>query len=314
MKIDELLAGKRSLAITGHVRPDGDCVGSNLALYNYAVKNFPDMKVDVFLEKPTDKLSFIRGFDKINSDYASDTVYDIMICLDSASKERIGRANKFFKTAALTVNIDHHVSNPEYADLNHVEGNSSSACEVLYGLLDPEKLDRDIAIALYTGIIYDTGVFKYGSTSPDTMRIAAALMEYGIPTNYIVDSSFYAKSYDENRIFGYALMNSTLAYDGRVIYSSITKQDLKDFGVSSRELEGIVSQLRLTIGIQCAVFLSEIGPLEYKVSLRSGDEIDVNVIASKFGGGGHVRAAGATLHGTRDECMQALLDEIGKVL
>lgn len=314
MKIDELLEGKKSLAITGHVRPDGDCVGSTLALYGYVQKNFPDIRADIFLEKPTDKLSFICNFDKINSDYKSDITYDIMICLDSASRERIGKANRFFRTAGLTVNIDHHVSNPGYADINHVEGDSSSACEVLYGLLDPSKLSRDIAISLYTGIIYDTGVFKYQATTPQTMRIAAELMEYDIPTNFIIDNSFYAKTYDENRIFGYALMNSRLAYGGCVIYSSISKREMQEFGATGQDLEGIVAQLRLVLGIRCAIFLSETAPGECKVSLRSNDDVDVNVVAAAFGGGGHVRAAGATLKGTLDECMNALLEEVGKVI
>lgn len=310
MMISDFLKNAETVGITGHIRPDGDCVGSVLALYGYIINNYPDISVDIFLEKPTVKLSFLKYYDRINTEYDLDRTYDVFFCLDSASLERIGKAERYFTSATHTINIDHHISNPGFADENYVFGGGSSCCEALYGFMDPAKIDRDIAIALYTGIIYDTGVFKYPSTTPQTMRVAADLMEYDIPTNFIVDESFYAKTYDENRIFGYTVLNSKLAYDGRVIYSYTTKADLAEFGVSGRELEGIVSQLRLTRGVQVAICLHEIHPDEFKVSLRSGDEVDVNEIAMKFGGGGHARAAGCTLKGDVQACIDQLLDAL----
>ena len=314
MNISDFLTGVKTAAITGHIRPDGDCVGSVLALYGYLLNNFPKIEVDVMLEQPTDKLSFLKYFDRINTSYDTGKTYDLMICLDSASLERIGKAEKYFKSAGRTLNIDHHVSNPEYADENYVFAGGSSCCEYLYGFFDPDKIDRDIAIALYTGIIYDTGVFKYPATTPQTMRVAANLMEFGIPTQYIIDESFYAKSYDENRIFGYTVENAKLAADGRIIYSATTKADLKRFGVSSRELEGIVAQLRLTRGVQVAICLQEVRENEFKISFRSNEEVDVNELAMKFGGGGHIRASGATLKGTLEECIERLIEETSKVV
>ena len=311
--IEDIIGTASSVMITGHVRPDGDCVGSTLALYTYLKLNCPALDVDVMLEQPTDKLAFVCNFDKICTGFNTGKTYDLVFCLDSASLDRIGKAEKYFRKAVHTVNIDHHVSNPSFADENYVFGDSSSCCEVLYGFLDPEKLNRDIAIALYTGMIYDTGVFKYPATSPQTMRIAAALMEYDIPTNYIIDESFYAKTYEENRIFGYAVLNSRLCFDGRVIYSSISREELIKFGVSSRELEGIVAQLRLTKGVWCAVFLHETNPCRYKASFRSGEEMDVNALASRFGGGGHIRASGANLEGTLDECVEKIMKEIADI-
>lgn len=310
MLIDGLVSNAGSIAITGHIRPDGDCVGSTMALYTYLKRNYPEKRTDVFLEPPTEKLSFIVNFDKINTAYDTDAEYDLMFCLDCASLERIGKAIRYFETAGKTVNIDHHISNTEFAGGNYVFGNSSSTCEVLYNYLDTQKIDRDIAIALYTGIVYDTGVFKYPSTSPDTMRVVADLMEFDIPANFIIDESFYAKTYNENRIFGHAIINSKLAFDGRVIYSCITRKDLADYGVESRELEGIVSQLRLTRGVWCAVFMHETDDHEFKISFRSGEELDVNKIAAHFGGGGHARASGANISGDQEECMQRILDVI----
>ena len=308
MMIDDFLNGVESVAISGHVRPDGDCVGSSLAVYGYIRNNFPDIAVKVYLEKPTDKLSFLAYYNDIDSEMTDDVEYDLMICVDCASQERLGGAVKYFDSAKSTLNIDHHISNPKYADSNFVFGGLSSCCEALYGFMNPDKIDRDIAIALYTGIIYDTGVFKYEATTPKTMRVAADLMEYGIPTNYIVDESFYAKTYDENRIMGHAIEKSVLCCEGRVIYSSITRAELDEYKVSSTELEGIVSQLRLTKDIQVAIFAHEVAPGEYKVSFRSNELVDVNEVASNFGGGGHIRAAGATLKGNVDECLKTLVE------
>lgn len=312
--IKDFLENVNSLCITGHVRPDGDCVGSVLGLYAYVKKNYPQIDAQVYLEESTEKLSFIAGYDEINSDYPDHAPYDLMICLDAASLERTGKAQKYFKDAKHTINIDHHVSNTMFADENYVNGDSSSASEEIYKLMEPEKVDRDCAIALYTGIIYDTAVFKYRSTSPVTMQIAGELMKHDIPTDQVIDESFYAKTFEENRIFGYAVLKSQLAFDGKVIYSSLSRKEMDEFAVSPRELEGIVAQLRLTKGVLAAAFLSETAAGDVKVSLRSIEPFDVNAVAQEFGGGGHVRAAGATVQGSLDEVTEKILEAIGKNL
>lgn len=312
MIIDNLLENVRSVCITGHIRPDGDCAGSVLGLYLYIRKNYPEITADVYLDNPGRKLGFINGYDNINTEFPDHDPYDLMFCLDSASLDRIGKAEKYFKKAGKTVNIDHHISNTEFADENHVNTGSSSASEEVYKLMDPDKIDRDIAIALYTGIVFDTGVFKYPSTSPETMRVVAHLMEFDIPTDFIIDESFYIKGYNETKIFGYALMNSHLAYDGRVIYTFLSQKEIKEFGVSTSELDGIVPQLRLVSGVKAAFFMYQIKEDEVKLSLRSVDPVDVNKIAAEFGGGGHIRASGATLKGNLEECAQKVLEAIGR--
>ncbi len=314
IKIDELVNGINTLAITGHVHPDGDCVGSTLALYNYVKKNFPQINVSLFLEKPNDKLSFIKGFDEIITDFPVRDGFDLMIVLDSATLDRIGKAEKYFKKSKKTVCIDHHVSNLGFAMENYIEAEASSASEIIYFCLDPEKIDRDIAISIYTGIVYDTGVFKYPSTSSKTMHVVSELLEFDIPSDFIIDESFYQKSYNENKIFGYALMNSKLAFGGKVIYATISKQDMNDFDVTSKELDGIVPQLRLTKGVIVAVFAYETLAGDIKFSLRSIDPFDVNKVATAFGGGGHIRASGCTLQGTLEETMPKVLTEIAKYL
>ena len=314
MKIDDYLNHIDSAAISGHIKPDGDCIGSVLALYNYITKNYPSVRTDLYLEESGGKFDFLRGFDRIDHTFEKEQDYDVMFCLDCSSLERLGAAQKYFHRAGKTVCLDHHVSNPGYADENYIYGDLSSACEVLYHFLDPEKMDREIAVCLYTGIICDTGVFKYPATSPETMRIAAALMEYGIDTNYVIDESFYSKNWNENRILGYAVQNSHLAYDGKVIYSVLSEEEMKAFSVTQKDLEGIVAQLRLTRGVKCAVFMYETGLSNYKVSLRSEAPFDVNELAGVFGGGGHVRAAGCNIEGEPESIMKKILCEIGNRL
>lgn len=314
MRIDDYLDDVRSVVISGHIKPDGDCIGSVLALYNYIEKNFPEIKTDVYLETPSEKFRYLKNFDAVRSECNEDRRYDLFVSLDCSTLDRLGQAQRYFTTADKTICIDHHISNDGYADVNHIFGHSSSACEVLYGCLDFGKLDKDIAACMYTGIVTDTGVFKYSSTSPETMRIAAALMEFGLHTDEIIDEAFYSKSWNETRIMGYAMLHSELAYDGRVIYSYITTQKMNEFNVGTKELDAIVSELRQTKGVICSIFQYQTGSNEYKFSLRSGEDLNVNEIAAAFGGGGHARAAGCTITGDRENCMAAMLEEIGRTI
>ncbi len=210
--------------------------------------------------------------------------------------------------------IDHHVTNTGYAGENVVEPDASSTSEVLYGLFEESRITREIAECLYTGIIHDTGVFKYSCTSPKTMRIAAKLMETGIEFNRIIDESFYRKTYVQNQILGRALLESITFLDGACVFSVVRLKDMKFYGVTSKDLDGIVEQLRLTDGVECAIFLYETEAQRYKVSLRSKQKLDVAKIAAFFGGGGHVRAAGCTMSGSIYDVVNNLSLHIEKQL
>lgn len=298
MKIDDLLENVRTVGISGHIRPDGDCIGSCTGMAAYIRKNYPDIRTDVFLENIPESYRIIADTDKINTTYETDiSRYDLFMVIDCGS-ERTGRAEPFFHNALNTVNIDHHISNTGTARVNHIEPLASSASELVYDVLDHDRMDVNIAKALYMGIICDTGVFKYSNTSPDTMCKAAQLISFGFDFGELIDHVFYEKSYIQNQILGRALLESTLFMDGRCIVATITQQTKEFYMADDSDLDGIVSQLMLTKKVSCAMLLSEIGSLEYKVSLRSDGNVDVAKIAGLFGGGGHMRAAGCTLNGT----------------
>lgn len=310
MNVIEELKGAHIVGITGHVRPDGDCTGSTLALYNYLRKNVPDMDVSVYLEQPGEEFSYLSGFADIKNTLETDKRFDVFVVLDCSSLDRIEPFAGGFEGAVKTICIDHHISNDSFADVNEVKPAASSACEVLYDTLEPDKIDKAVAECIYTGIIHDTGVFKYSCTSCHTMEIAGKMMQMGIDYSEIIDNSFYKKTYVQNQILGRALLESVLFYDGRCIFSSVTRDEMHFYGVTGKELGGIIEQLRLTDGVEVAIFLYESGDNEYKVSLRSKKDIDVSVIATSFGGGGHVRAAGFLAKGT----VYDIINRIGELI
>ena len=309
MILSDILKDVKSVGITGHIRPDGDCTGSVLALYNYIVENLPETDVDLYLEQPGSEFYYLKNIDKIKNT-PEDKKYDVFFVLDCSSLDRIEPFISCFNNASKTVCIDHHVSNTGFTDLSKIEPQASSACEVLYGTMDADKISRNVAECIYTGIIHDTGVFKYSCTSKKTMEIAGEMMEKGIDYSDIIDNTFYKKTYVQNQILGRALLESVLFYDGKCIFTTVTMDEMEFYGVTGRELGGIVEQLRLTDGVEVAIFLYQTGEEEYKVSLRSKKKIDVAAIATQFGGGGHVRAAGYTAKGS----VYQIINSIGELI
>lgn len=310
--IAELLDQVKTMGIAGHIRPDGDCVGSCMALYLYIKKWYPDIAVDVYLDHPKPVFGYIEGIDEIKTEAGEKKVYDLFVTCDVSALDRLAVAGDHFSKAKRTACIDHHISNPGFAQVNHVRGEVSSACEVLYGILDPEKVEKSIAMAIYTGMVHDTGVFQYSSTTPETMRIAGELMKTGFNFSKIIDESFYQKTYIQNQVMGRVLAESIMLQDGKCIVGCMKKRDMDFYGVDGKDLDGIVSQLRLTAGVEVAMFLYEIETQTFKVSLRSNGKVDVSKIAVYFGGGGHMRAAGCDLQGSMYDVINNITEQIEK--
>ena len=307
-KMDELINGKSTVAISGHVRPDGDCAGSTLAVYNYIKDNYPKVDVDLFLESLPDSFLFLKNSDKINSEYDKKPGHELFIAMDCGDIDRLGKASKYFEAADYTICLDHHVTNTDFADENFIYPSLSSTSELVYEMLEPKKISKEIAMCLYLGIAHDTGVFQYSCTSSRTMEIAGSLMDMGIDFPGIIDGTFYQKTYDENRILGCALLKSRLHMDGLVISSVLESDEMEKYNVTPKNLDGIVSQLRITNGVDVAIFMYQADNGKYKVSLRSSKIADVSKIAQYFGGGGHVRAAGMTMEGDSSQILGRVLD------
>lgn len=314
MKLEALLKQVKRVGLAGHLKPDGDCVGSTLAVYNYIKTYNPAIEVTLYLEAIPNIFKFLNRSEEIVHDFPEAEVYDLFIALDCGDIGRLGEAGKYFKVAKQTFCIDHHISNEAFADVNYIYPKASSTCELVYELLEEEKITKEIAECIYVGIVHDTGVFQYSSVSAKTMNIAGKLMETGIDFSKIVDDTFFKKTYNQNRILGQALVDSKLHLDGRFITTVVTAAEMESFGVEPKHLEGIVQQLRVTTGVEAALFLYETNASEYKASMRSGGIVNVAAIMMKFGGGGHIRAAGATMQGTAEEITKKIMEEVSRQL
>lgn len=309
--LNHALQQAKTVAIGGHIRPDGDCVGSCMGLYQYIHTCYPNIEVDVYLEEFPDSFHMFDAVNEIRHEVEADKVYDLFVALDCADKGRLGFAESAFDRARHTLCIDHHISNPAFAETNYIVPEASSTSELIYRLLDKEQITMEIAEFLYLGIVHDTGVFQYSCTSPETMEAAAELMRKNIRSSEIIDKTFYEKTYAQNQVLGRALLDSVLIMEGKCIVSYVTKETMAEYHVKPKDLEGIVSQLRITQGVEVAVFLYEQAPQEYKVSLRASGDVDVSKVAQHFGGGGHVKAAGATMKGIPEDIIERLTKQIG---
>ena len=311
--LEQMLEPTGSVVILGHVRPDGDCLGSTLGLYHYIQTNYPAIRAAVYLEESSPKFGYLAGYDAILHE-TDEERYELCICLDCGDEERLGSFGVFLANASKSLCLDHHITNTRFCEVNLVSENASSTCEVLFEQLDEEKIDKAAAECLYTGLIHDTGVFKYSCTSARTMEIAGKLMAKGIDFGSIIDNSFYKKTYVQNQILGRALLESITFLDGKCIFSALRQSEMEFYGVNGKDMDGIIDQLRLTEGVEVAIFMYQTGPQEFKVSLRSQNAVDVSRIASYFGGGGHVRAAGCTMSGRIHDVVNNLSLHIAKQL
>ena len=334
--LEKILQGKNTVALGGHVRPDGDCVGSCVGLFLYIRKNFPKIDVDVYLEPIPPAFSLIVGTDQIKSqkelsfvygdlleeetsqslDALNDSVkrYDLFITLDCAGKDRLGFSTPFFNRAQSTFCIDHHISNEGFADLNYIVPEASSTSELVYSILNDDRMDKEIAEALFMGIIHDTGVFRYDNASSTTLKVVANLLEKGVKNDEIIEKTFYERTFPQTKIIGKALLKSELILDEQCILCVVTKDEMSRYNVTSMDLDGIVSQLWLVKDIHVAIFMYELETGDFKVSLRSSDKVDVSEIAKKFGGGGHKKAAGFEMKGPSEKIVECVSSEISEIL
>lgn len=289
-----------TIGISGHIRPDGDCVGSVMGLYLYLKKELPEAEIDVYLEKPAEIFDCISHVEDIKSEFNNvDTgkIYDVFIVLDCAD-DRLGEVRALYEKARKKINIDHHISNPGCGDVRIVEPERSSTAELLYDLMDPAVVDEEIARALYIGIIHDTGVLRYSNTAPHTLQVVSELIKFGFDFSKIIDDTFYEKTYVQTQIMGRAILESVRFMHDKCIVSMVSRRMMDFYQVTPQDLDGIVNQLLAVKGVECAIFMYEIRTLEYKISMRSKGRVDVAAVAMRFGGGGHVRAAGCTMNGT----------------
>lgn len=313
MNLLEEIGNAKSVAIAGHIRPDGDCISSTLALRGYLKNAKPGIKITVFTQdNPPTIFSYLEGYEEMNLTYSPKEKYDVFVALDVSSLDRLGDSLWFFENAGKTICVDHHETNPGLADVNEIRPKASSTCEVLFDLFEKEYVDDKVAECLFTGIVHDSGVFQYSNMSRNSFNTVGELVEYNFDGPKIIQDTFYEKTYVQNQILGRALLESILFMDGKCIVSMVDRKMMDFYNVLPKHLEGIVNQLKNTRGVEVAIFMYEMGTQRFKVSMRSNGFVNVAKVATLFGGGGHERAAGVEMNGTYYDIINALSREIEK--
>ncbi|MCQ2911719.1 MAG: bifunctional oligoribonuclease/PAP phosphatase NrnA [Clostridia bacterium] len=279
-----------NILIAGHKNPDGDCIGSCVSLGLLLTKM--GKQVSIFIKDMPHEFKILKGTYLYTNKLEEN--YDLVVTLDCADDGRV-EIKEQFKNAKETINIDHHKDNPMFATYNYVDENSSSVAEIMYDLYKANDvtLDKDIAEAIYVGIISDTALFQNLNTTEKTMNIAASLMKYNINFNKIIGNLFFSKTFTEMKLIGKAMDNAKVYHNGDIIVSTLTKEEIASLNAKSNETSSIISMIRQVEGTKIACFIYEPIPHNVKVSLRCDVPYDVCEIAQSIGGGGHILAAGA---------------------
>lgn len=308
--IRNALKAAENIAVSAHTSPDGDAVGASCAL-GFALKKL-GKNVKVLLERYSDTFNVMPA-EKIADFDIENFVPDLYVSVDCGDIERLGIFGGLYLNTKNTINIDHHESNTGFGKLNYVYPKASSASELVYDIIDGFiPLDENIAACLYSGLIFDTGGFRHTSTSPKTLVVASKLIEYNFNFSRIYNTIFNTRKFEEAKAMGMAIERMRKEAEGKIIYSYMTLDDIRLCGTTSDGLSEIISYIKGIDGCEAAVFVYEKSEGVFKVSLRSGDEIDVCKVASAFGGGGHIRASGCTISGEPMDIIFKVISEIKK--
>lgn len=288
--------------VLGHSIPDGDCVGAVLGML--LVLGEMGIEATAVIEGGVPSIyRFLAGSEKIGSEKNMPAIFDHLIYVDCTGPERVGEliSSKVGKPEFI-INIDHHVSNQLFGNVNLVDSEASSTCEILYYSFKSIGIPcgPEIATPLYCGIVMDSGRFQYSMTTPRTLRAAASLLECGVDINQVRINLFESKPVEEIALTTSALNSLQLLENGAIAVMRLAYTDLENAGAVDKHFEGIVDIARSIAGVEVALLFREIKPGLIKVGLRSKGRVDVNAIAQTMGGGGHRQAAGITLEGSLD--------------
>jgi phosphoesterase RecJ-like protein len=315
-QIGKALREYQTFAVLSHVRPDGDALGSQLALgvsLRHLGKDVRIWNEEGMLEK----YSFLPQSNLLTKSPAQPEDVDVAIALDTAVQNRLGTTVAAIKSAKLWINIDHHPSNPGYGDIVYIDPNSPATGQILFQLMTNQKLPIDPAIAenLYVAISTDTGSFQYPNTTARTFEIAAELVRAGVDVGRVSQLTY--ENYPRRRVELLRDLLGTMRFDANdcVASFSLSAATAKKLGVLPEDNEGLIDHLRAIHGVIVAIFFEELPDGKVRVSMRSKTEkVSVCAICEKFGGGGHVLAAGARVKGTLAEVEKKILEETRDVV
>lgn len=308
----ELLQGQ-SYAIACHLRPDGDVLGSALALAHVLESLGRDVVV-IAEDGVPENYTFIPGSGKVVT-RTDRRDFDFGILVDSEATKRVGEAAaEVLNSASKKACIDHHVPNGEWGDVRVVDSSASATAVVLYELFSANNIpiDRDCATQLMSALVADTGGFRFGNTNARAFEIAAHLTELGAEPSTIYRMIFDSKPVRAVKLLGRALASLQYDENGRVVWAQITRRDLEELNATDADTDSIVHHVGSVKSAQVAILFRENKPDSVRISLRSRGGYDVDRVARVFGGGGHKAAAGCTVHAPLKEAQKMVVDEVLK--
>ena len=316
MTLDEILKQIQKvekIVILTHESPDGDAVGSSLAMKLILEKL--EKKADVIIPEYSRLFNFLPSAEEIMIDSEIKN-YDLAISVDCATLKRMAK-KEYFENAKSTIVIDHHGSNTMYGDLNYVNPASPACCEVIAGMVKSYEIDitKDIGTCLMTGIITDTGGFRHVGITPETFEFTADLIRLGVDVPDIYKRTLNTKTRANFELTKKVMDRMEILEDGKVTFTYMNKQDEEEVGAEPGDHEGLVEIGRDIEGVEVSMFIRQKENEDaYKISMRSGNKVNVSDICFLFGGGGHPRAAGALIQGNVEQVKEKLMKEVRKAL
>lgn len=313
----EFLLEHDDYLVVSHVQPDGDAVSSTLAVG--WLLSCLGKKYTMLNEGPIPKrMEYLWHSDEIINMASSEPPrqYSNVICVDCADFQRVGLTQRYFEKDALILNIDHHPTNNGYGFVNLIKPDAAATAEILFDLLKTFEIewDIDIATALYTGLLTDTGGFRYTNTSPKVMAAVSELLSYGVNGPELAETLLEEMTLPQIKILNKALNTLQLSPEGDIAWLYVTPEDMIECAAANEDLEGLVNYPRNIRGVEVGILFKVIHEHAVKVSLRSAGKVDVADLAQTFGGGGHTRAAGARIEATLETAIAQVLEEVRRHL
>jgi phosphoesterase RecJ-like protein len=314
-KTVDLLRKSRSILVASHIDPDGDAVGSELALQSVLKRLGKTVRVLAEDGVPA-SYAFLEGAGEVSTSPGEPC--DVAVVVDSGTLERTGWVADVVRRCPVIVNIDHHKSNDNFGNINLVETSAAAAGEIVYKLLRAlgVELTKGEAEALYVAMMTDSGCFRFPCTTSETLRIAAHLMEIGVAPYHVSSEIYWRKSLASVKILGSALSSIEVTPDGKIATMDVTRDMYRSSGATSSDTEGFANYPRSIDGVAVGVLLREADDGLVRVSLRAAEGYDVDEVAKAFGGGGHSTAAGFRIQGdvpsVKDEVRRGIISHLKK--
>lgn len=306
--------------VVSHVNPDGDAIGSTLAV-GEMLRLLGKSYLMVNEGSPPGRLHMLTGLKDILNfgewvAAGKKPSFGCVIAVDCADYKRLGRVSEWLAGKLPLLNIDHHPTNDSFGSVNVIRPDAAATAEILYDLVEHMGVEwtRAMADCVYTGLLTDTGGFRYSNTSPKVLNIASEMLHYGVEGNELADELLEKMTYSHVMLLQKALAKLAFTEDRRIAWTDVTLAEISESGAVDADLEGLVNYPRNIEGVEVGMLFKEIQPGKWKVSFRSAGLVDVAAVAQKFGGGGHVRAAGCSVSGTAGQAVEQIIQEVRRAL